>query len=210
MPKCLRILITAGPTHEPIDPVRYIGNRSSGQMGAALAEAALARGHQPTLILGPVTAPMPQGLRRIDVETARQMQEAVLREFAQNDLLIMAAAVADYRPRQVRSEKIGRKDRLVLELEATEDIVAAASAIKGPDQRVIGFSLESAGNVERARGKLHRKKLDLIVYNPTDTMNSPTVEAVLVFPDGHIEQLPCRSKRQFADNLITRAEALWG
>lgn len=209
MPKPLRILITAGPTREPIDPVRYIGNRSSGQMGAALAQAAMKLGHTPTLILGPVTAPMPADVRRIDVETAQQMLDAVLREFSQHDLLIMAAAVADYRPKQVHQDKLARHGGLTIECEATEDIVAAASKIKRSDQRTIGFSLEGRGNVERAAEKLRRKNLDLIVYNPTDTMNSATIEAVLIWPDGRQEQLPCRSKSDFADILLQRATALF-
>src|SRR5436190_1375509 len=147
----MKILITAGPTREPIDPVRYIGNRSSGQMGAALADAALRQNHQVTLILGPVTVAMPQNVKRIDVETAAQMLDAVLREFANHDLLIMAAAVADYRPKQVTKDKIARHGTLTIECEATEDIVAAASRTKRPDQRTIGFSLEGRGQIERAR-----------------------------------------------------------
>src|SRR5262249_55325743 len=104
----MRILITAGPTHEPIDPVRYIGNRSSGKMGAALADAAIARKHDVTMILGPVTAAMPANVRRVDVVTAGQMHDAVLREFPQHDLLIMAAAVADFRPKNIRQDKVVR------------------------------------------------------------------------------------------------------
>ena len=132
----MRILITAGPTREPIDPVRYIGNRSSGRMGAAIATAALKAGHEVTLILGPVTAAMPRDARRLDVETARQMHDAVISEFPAHDLLIMAAAVADYRPRKAAGKKLGRVDSLVIECEPTEDIVAAAARTKRPDQRV--------------------------------------------------------------------------
>src|SRR5581483_10196034 len=168
----MRILLTAGPTREPIDAVRYIGNRSSGRMGAALAEAAMRAGHSVTLVLGPVTVAMPEGARRIDIETAAEMRDAVLREFPGHDLLIMAAAVADYRPKAVHAGKLARQGTLSIECEATEDIVAAAGRIKRPEQRTIGFSLEERGNVERATEKLIRKNLDLIVYNPTDTMNS--------------------------------------
>ncbi len=150
----MKILITAGPTREPIDPVRYIGNRSSGRMGSALAAAGLRGGHLVTLILGPVVVEMPAGARRVDVETAAQMQEAVMREFGGHDLLIMAAAVADYRPVRTSSEKLTRRGRLLIECEATVDIVAAASAVKRADQRTVGFSLESAGDVERAREKM--------------------------------------------------------
>jgi len=200
----MKILLTAGPTHEPIDAVRYIGNRSSGQMGAALAYAAQRAGHEVTMILGPVTAAMPSGVRRIDVETAQQMLDAVLAEFPQHDVLIMAAAVADYRPRKVTSDKIARKGNLTIECEATEDIVAAASKIKTPRQRTIGFSLEAAGNIERSKEKLKRKNLDLIVYNPVETMNSRTIESTLIWPDGRSENLPCRSKADFADILLKR------
>src|SRR3954466_10408155 len=106
MPSPLRLLLTAGPTREPIDAVRYISNRSSGRMGAALSTAATRGGHHVTLILGPVSIPMPQNIRRIDVETSAQMHEAVLREFPAHDILIMAAAVADYRPTKVQSGKL--------------------------------------------------------------------------------------------------------
>src|SRR5438552_8562484 len=154
----MRILITAGPTYEPIDPVRFIGNRSSGKMGAALAEAAQRAGHEVTLILGPVTAPMPPGVRRIDVMSSREMHDAVMREFPNHDLLIMAAAVADFRPKKVLTEKVPRGGALTLELEPTEDIAAAACAIRRPDQRVIGFSLVEPGDIERTREKPIRKK----------------------------------------------------
>lgn len=204
----MKILLTAGPTHEPIDAVRYIGNRSSGRMGASLVEAARRAGHEITMILGPATEAMPAGIRRIDVETAQQMLDAVLAEFPKHDLLIMAAAVADYRPKKLTKDKIARKGDLIIECEATEDIVAAAGRIKNHRQRTIGFSLETAGNIERSKEKLQRKKLDLIVYNPVETMNSRTIESILIWPDGRIENLPCRSKADFADILIQRAVEL--
>jgi phosphopantothenoylcysteine decarboxylase/phosphopantothenate--cysteine ligase len=205
----MRILITAGPTYEPIDPVRFIGNRSSGKMGAALAEAARRAGHSVTLILGPVSAGIPADLRRIDVTSSREMHEAVLREFPLHELLIMAAAVADFRPKKVLTEKVHRGGSLTIELEPTEDIAAAACAIKRADQRVVGFSLVEAGDLQRTREKLARKKLDLIVYNPIGTMTSESVESILLYPDGRTESLPCRSKREFADILLARAEALF-
>src|ERR1700722_10651180 len=120
----MRVLITAGPTHEPIDLVRYLGNRSSGQMGKSLIESAQARGHGVTAILGPITIPMPKNIRRIDIQTSGQMHEVVLKEFPDHDLLIMAAAVADYRPRHILPGKIGRGGNLTIELESTEDILA--------------------------------------------------------------------------------------
>jgi len=159
----MRFLITAGPTREPIDPVRYIGNRSSGKMGAALAAAALKAGHETTVILGPVSVAFPKAARIVDVETAAEMLDAVLREFSRHDLLVMAAAVADYRPVAASAEKLARQGPRALELESTVDVVAAAGAIKRPDQRTLGFSLESIPDLDRVRGKMRQKNLDLIV-----------------------------------------------
>jgi phosphopantothenoylcysteine decarboxylase/phosphopantothenate--cysteine ligase len=132
------------------------------------------------------------------------MHDAVLREFPSHDLLIMAAAVADYRPIHVHSDKLGREGALTIECEATPDIVATAAKIKRPGQRIIGFSLESEGNLARARQKLARKNLDLIVYNPVGTMNSEEVEATLIWPDGREEPLPRQSKSLFASHLMAR------
>lgn len=205
----MRTLITAGPTREPIDAVRYIGNRSSGQMGAALTSAALSAGHEVTLIVGPVSVAMPAAGRRIDVETAEQMHEAVLSEFPLHDLLIMAAAVADYRPKHAAPDKLARGGSLIIECEPTEDIVAAAGRIKRDDQRTVGFSLEMAGNLPRAREKLLQKKLDLIVYNPTATMDSPDVRATLLWPGGKVEEFPALSKSRFAGLLMERLAALF-
>ena len=205
----MKILITAGPTYEPIDPVRFIGNRSSGQMGAALANGATAAGHDVTLILGPVTAPMPPDVRRIDVFSSRDMYEAVMREYPSYDLLIMAAAVADFRPRGVATKKVERGGTLTIELEATEDIAAAAGRIKRPDQRSVGFSLVARGDMARTKEKLVRKNLDLIVYNPLDTMSGKTIESILLYPDGRTEELPMRDKAAFAEVLIARATALF-
>jgi phosphopantothenoylcysteine decarboxylase/phosphopantothenate--cysteine ligase len=204
----MNILITAGPTREAIDAVRYIGNRSSGRMGAALTAAALARGHRVTAILGPVEFHLPEGAFRIDVETAREMHDAVMTEFPANDLLIMAAAVADYRPKVCYAQKLDRAGDRTIELEPTEDIVAAAGNTKRPNQRTIGFSLEAEGAVERAREKMLRKNLDLMVYNPLDTMNSITVKATLLWPDGRSEALPRQEKEGFAKILVERAVGL--
>jgi phosphopantothenoylcysteine decarboxylase/phosphopantothenate--cysteine ligase len=207
----MKVLITAGPTYEPIDPVRFIGNRSSGQMGAALASAALDAKHQVTLIVGPVTANYPRQseLRRLDAFSSRDMHDAVLTEFPNHDLLIMAAAVADFRPKASATKKIDRGGTLTIELEATEDIAAAAGAIKKKHQRTIGFSLVERGNLARSREKLVRKNLDLIVYNPLDTMSSATIESVLLYPDGREEALPMQAKSDFAATLLARAAALF-
>ena len=205
----MRILITAGPTYEPIDPVRFIGNRSSGQMGAALATAATQASHDVTLILGPVTATMPANVRRIDIMSSREMYDAVLREFPNHDLLIMAAAVADFRPKGSAMKKIERGGTLTIEFESTEDIAAAAGKIKRQDQRTVGFSLVARGDLARTKEKLLRKNLDLIVYNPLDTMSSTTIESILLYPDGRTEELPRRDKQSFAQILVDRAMSLF-
>jgi len=205
----MRILITAGPTREPIDPVRYIGNRSSGKMGAALAQAAVKAGHQVVVILGPVEVSYPAGVRRVDVETAGQMFDAVMREFPGHDLLVMAAAVADYRPISVSAVKLSREGALTLELEATEDIVAMAGGIKRADQRTVGFSLETTPDMQRVLSKLRQKKLDLIVYNPAKTIASDLIEPTLIYADGREGKLPSRPKGEFADILIQRAAELF-
>jgi phosphopantothenoylcysteine decarboxylase/phosphopantothenate--cysteine ligase len=178
-------------------------------MGAALAGAAMKAGHEVTLILGPVTAAMPVGVRRVDVVSSRDMYEAVLREFPNHDLLIMAAAVADFRPRSVHTQKVERGGSLTIELEATEDIAAAAGKVKQPHQRTIGFSLVGRGELERSRQKLVKKNLDLIVYNPLDTMSSKTIESILLYPDGRSEELPMQGKDQFAATLLARAGQLF-
>ncbi|MCE9526512.1 MAG: phosphopantothenoylcysteine decarboxylase [Planctomycetales bacterium] len=205
----MRILLTAGPTREPIDAVRYIGNRSSGQMGAAIASNAIDEGHEVTLVCGPVSVEMPGVKKRIDVETTEEMRRAVIAEFPQNELLIMAAAVSDYTPVAILSAKLSRHDTFALELKATPDILLEVSDLKRPNQRTVGFSLEMAGNLHRSRGKLIRKKLDLIVYNPTETMNSASVNAVLLWPDGREERPDEMSKSDFAKLLLARSVELF-
>lgn len=204
----MRILITAGPTREPIDPVRYIGNRSSGKMGAALVRAALAAGHEVTVILGPVAVAFPAA-RRINVETTEQMFHAVDREFPNHDLLIMGAAVADYRPVAASAAKLVRDGAGTLELESTPDIVAAAGRIKRPDQRTVGFSLETTPDPQRVCDKLRQKNLDLIVYNPVETISSDLIEPTLFYAGGREEKLPSRPKGEFADILIQRSGGLF-
>ena len=178
-------------------------------MGVALVTAAKEAGHEVTAILGPVSVELPAGVRRIDVTSSREMHDAVLLQFPDHDLLIMAAAVADYRQKQVSKEKLQRGGDLTIELESTEDIAAAAGAIKRRDQRTVGFSLVDRGDLARTKEKLIRKNLDLIVYNPTETLGDDSIDSILLYPDGRAEELPSRSKAQFADNLIQRAIALF-
>ena len=178
-------------------------------MGAALARAAAKAGHSATLILGPAHLQIPEDVRRIDVETTEQMLAAVQAEFPDHDLLIMAAAVADFRPKAVWHQKLDRRAAMTLELESTPDILATVSRTKRPNQRTVGFSLEDDGNFDRARRKLVEKKLDLIVYNTPQTIGSEAIAATLFYPDGSAENLPSRSKSDFADILIQRSAALF-
>jgi phosphopantothenoylcysteine decarboxylase / phosphopantothenate---cysteine ligase len=162
----LRVLVTAGGTREPIDPVRFLGNRSSGRMGIALAAAAARRGAEVTLIAANVTLPAPPGVRRIDVETAAQLAAVAEEEFPAAHVLLMAAAPADFRAAKPAAGKLQRTGSLELSLEPTEDILAALSGRRSQAQTVVGFAAEHGGDaVDRARGKLRRKGADLIVLN---------------------------------------------
>ena len=211
-----RILITAGPTHEPIDPVRYIGNRSSGKMGYALATAAALRGAEVTLISGPVELATPKNVKRIDVETAQQMHDAVMENLALNDLVIMAAAVADYTPVQAAEHKIKKigshAHGMSLELRSTLDILHDV-AEKKKSRRVIGFALETTNELEHAKIKLEKKKLDLIVLNsPNDegaAFGTDTNVVTLIAKDGTARPLPKMSKFDVATEILNVA-ARWG
>ncbi|HET9153411.1 MAG TPA: bifunctional phosphopantothenoylcysteine decarboxylase/phosphopantothenate--cysteine ligase CoaBC [Solirubrobacterales bacterium] len=169
----LRVLVTAGGTREPIDAVRFIGNRSSGRMGIALAAAAAKRGAEVTLIAANVALPAPPGVRRLDVETAAELARAAEAEFPRAHVLLMAAAPADFRAADPAAGKLERQDGLDLRLEPTGDILASLSATRSGGQTIVGFAAEAAANkeeaVERARGKLERKGADLIVFN--DVLN---------------------------------------
>jgi phosphopantothenoylcysteine decarboxylase/phosphopantothenate--cysteine ligase len=164
----LRVLVTAGGTREPIDSVRYVGNRSSGRMGAALAEEAARRGAEVTLIAANVTLPRPEGVRVIDVETAAQLESAAREEFPNADVLLMAAAVADFRPGDPAADKIKKagRDRLSIELEPTTDVLSALAGTRRAGQILIGFAAEHGPEaVSRAREKLERKGLEALVVN---------------------------------------------
>ncbi len=161
-----RVLITAGPTYEKLDPVRFLGNYSSGKMGFALAEECLRRGADVTLVAGPVTLTCSPSIRRIDVESCEDMYQATTRCFADSDVAILCAAVADYRPAHVADKKIKREgDELVLNLLPTRDIAAALGQLKQPHQRLVGFALETNDEESNAQKKLEKKNLDFIVLN---------------------------------------------
>jgi phosphopantothenoylcysteine decarboxylase/phosphopantothenate--cysteine ligase len=210
------VLITAGPTHEPIDRVRYIGNRSSGRMGIALAEACAARGWPATLLLGPVAIPPPQHshLSVLRFQTAADLQRLLWEHWPGHDLLLMAAAVADYTVAGVAGaetraipQKIKRAgDRLTLELVPTPDLLASLSPITRANQTVVGFALEPAADLVReSLRKLEGKRLDAIVANPLATMDSPDVSATLILADGTTLPAPANaSKTAFASWLLDR------
>lgn len=161
-----KVLITSGPTEEPIDPVRYIGNRSTGKMGAAIAECALELGAQVTVVSGPVSLKYPNAAHVKRVITAEEMYTAVASEFDDSDIAIFAAAVADYRPGNVAKEKMKKgSDLRNIELEPTRDILASFGPKKKAGQLVVGFALETENEIENARAKLQKKNCDLIVLN---------------------------------------------
>jgi phosphopantothenoylcysteine decarboxylase / phosphopantothenate---cysteine ligase len=202
----LRVLVTAGGTREPIDPVRYIGNRSSGRMGIALAAAAAKRGAEVTLIAANVALPAPPGVRRVDVMTAAELATAAEREFAGTHVLLMAAAPADFRAASPAEGKLRRSGSLELSLEPTEDILASLSARRRRGQTVVGFAAEHGGEaVERARGKLQSKGADLIVLNdvsnPEIGFESERNAVTLIAAEAETE-VPIDSKDAVAEAIL--------
>lgn len=211
----MKILITAGPTREAIDPVRFLSNRSSGKMGYALAEAAVLAGHDVTLVSGPVALASPQGVSLSKVESAEDMSRAVASACASSppDIAIHAAAVADYRPRVVRSQKIKKHtETLTLELERTPDVLGSMRSVFGFIGFLVGFAAETENLVPNALDKLKRKGCDLVIANDvgrTDTgFDSEENEVILCFPSGHTETLPKQSKRELAHEIIRRVVTL--
>jgi len=216
-----RLLITAGPTHEPIDRVRYIGNRSSGRMGIALAEAALALEIPATLLLGPVEAErLPdyssQSLARF--RTAADLQALLKTHWPAHDILLMAAAVADYRARTIpQDEKLRRGDlALTITLDPVPDLLTDCAINSRPDQVLIGFALEPANELlESAKSKLARKGIDAIVANPLETLGSDHISGSLVTSQSVLkppqpQALAARvTKREFARWLIGQAVEIW-
>jgi phosphopantothenoylcysteine decarboxylase/phosphopantothenate--cysteine ligase len=199
-----RVLITAGPTRERIDPVRFITNRSSGKMGYAVAEAARSAGAEVVIVSGPVNVPTPAGVQRVDVETAEQMMDAVRARLPATDIFIAAAAVSDYRPVQASVEKIKKtSDSLVLALSRTTDILATVAA-GAPRPFVVGFAAETQ-NVERnALAKLEGKRLDMIAANQVGDRLAFDCDdnALTVYWPGGRRELPRASKREVATGLV--------
>lgn len=206
-----RVLVTAGPTHEPLDPVRYIGNHSSGKMGFALANVAAQRGAEVTLISGPVLLKTPRNTRRINVQTAEEMRHAVEKEFEICDIVVMSAAVADFSPASPGSSKIKREslaqDKLTLELKKNTDILKSLGSRK-THQLLIGFALETDDGVNNARKKLQSKNLDMIVLNNPGENGAgfgiDTNVVTLITPEGTVESLPKMSKFDVAHSIFDR------
>jgi len=202
-----RIVVTAGGTQEAIDPVRFVGNRSSGKMGYAVAEAARDRGAKVTLVTAPAALPDPAGVAVVHVESAAQMRKAVVKAVAEADALIMAAAVADYQPKSRAKQKIKREAtgaNFTLELVRTPDIL---SEVKG-DFIKVGFAAESENLLANAREKLKRKQVDLFVANditaPGSGFGADTNKVTLISKDGKEESLPLMNKREVADKILDR------
>jgi phosphopantothenoylcysteine decarboxylase / phosphopantothenate---cysteine ligase len=208
----LRVLVTAGGTREPIDPVRFLGNRSSGRMGIALAAAAAGRGAEVTLIAANVALPAPAGVRRVDVETTAELAAAAREHFPDTHLLLMAAAPADFRAADPAASKLQRAGSLDLSLEPTEDILAALAADRQPEQTIVGFAAEHGGEgVGRARGKLERKGADLIVLNdvsdPEIGFESDRNAVTLITAEGETE-VPIASKDAVAEAILDQVGRL--
>lgn len=184
----MKLLITAGPTREPIDPVRYLSNRSTGRMGFALAEAAAASGHDVLLVLGPTELQPPVGIDIVSVETALDMLEAVLEYLPEVEAVICAAAVSDYRPISAAEKKIKRGGLASLELVENPDIAAAVGERRG-ERPLIVFALETDHALENARGKVERKNATACVLNSPDAIGAIAAQFTIVHRDGRIEEL---------------------
>ena len=212
------MLITAGPTREPIDDVRYIANRSSGRMGLSLADAARAADWQVTLLLGPIEQECRGDYVVERFESAADLEIMLDAHFPRCDVLVMTAAVADYRPVRAAVAKLPRTGGThVLELESTPDLVARCATMKRPDQHIVGFALEDPSVLEsRAREKLQRKRLDAIVANPLETMGGETIEACIFAAETdvgcdtiQVVRFERLKKSEFASRLIDWIECRW-
>lgn len=201
----VRILVSAGPTREWLDPVRYLSNASSGKMGFAIAAEAARRGCAVTLVAGPVALETPAGVRRIDVESAREMLVVLRREFRGADALFMAAAVADWRPARRLAGKWRAKDGgaqgATIELVRNPDVVATLARRKGA-RRVVAFALETGSGLRRALGKLVRKNADFIVLNDASVLNSERATVTILGQDGSVQRVERRTKRAVAAKLV--------
>lgn len=204
--KGIKLLVTAGPTMEKIDPVRYISNHSTGKMGYAIARAAMLRGAEVTLVTGKTDIEPPMAVNTIEIISAADMAKAVKDHAKEQDIIIKAAAVADYRPKYTADEKIKKKDdEMSIELERTEDILGFLGAHKGEHQFLCGFSMETEDMIENSRRKLEKKNLDLIVANNLKQSGAgfgTDTNIVTLLSENGVLQLPIMSKNEVADKLL--------
>lgn len=208
-----KILITAGPTYEKIDPVRFIGNYSSGKMGYALAEECAARGAEVTLVSGPVNLSVNHpNINRIDVESAEQMYNACMSHYPTSDAGILCAAVADFTPECVADKKIKReKDDLTLNLKPTHDIAAALGKIKTDSQRLVGFALETNDETAHAQDKLKRKNFDFIVLNSLNDKGAGfrcDTNKITIIDGSKAEEYPLKTKKEVAADIIDKLDSI--
>ncbi len=204
-----RVLISSGPTEEPIDPVRVISNRSSGKMGAALARAALMQGAKVTVVSGPARAALPPGARIIKVRTAGQMRDAMRKEFRSADICIMAAAVSDFKPAQTRASKIRRDGggKISLALEANPDILAELGKRKG-NKFLVGFALETSAGNEQAERKMNDKKCDMMIVNRAgESLDRDSTKITILDAGGSAEPFPAMDKTQAGELIMQRIAA---
>ena len=213
MPLRRRILITAGPTREMLDPIRFISNLSTGTMGYTLAEAARRKRYTVTLISGPTALPPPPGVRFIPVITAKEMKQACLKQFPSKDVLVMTAAVCDFMAAKKHRQKIRRKQTRRINVKPTEDIVAGLAVNKGK-RLVIGFSLETNDWIRNAAKKMKEKKLDGIIANVYRTGKSPfgerRITTAFIQKNGQKRLLKNLSKKQLANRILTWIEGFKG
>lgn len=208
----MKILVTAGPTREPIDPIRFLSNRSTGKMGFAVADQAARRGHEVKLVAGPVSLATPEGVDRRNVETAGEMLRAVEESVPWCDVLIMTAAVSDWRPAVVQTNKIKKREPVSgISLERTRDILQEIAPLKG-HRMYVGFAAETDHLEQEARRKLREKGLDLIVANDATqadaAFEADTNRVTLFSANGDVENVPLMPKKDVASRLIKKVEQL--
>ncbi|HBG45873.1 MAG TPA: bifunctional phosphopantothenoylcysteine decarboxylase/phosphopantothenate--cysteine ligase CoaBC [Deltaproteobacteria bacterium] len=204
-----KVLVTAGPTREAIDPVRFVSNSSSGRMGYAIAKAARRRGAEVVLVSGPSYLPRPAGITYIPVTTAEEMLDASVRYFTQSTVVVMAAAVADYRPTKSYPTKVKKEAKfLSIEMERTPDVLKYMGSHKKEGQLLVGFALETDSLEENARKKLKEKELDLVVGNTPAGLDSDFNQVTMIDRDGKKEVLPAMRKDEVADRILDRAARL--
>ena len=205
----LRVLVTAGPTQEALDPVRFLSNHSTGKMGYAIAAAARRRGAEVTLVTGPTSLPAPAGVKTVPIVSAREMYDAVLAALPEQDFVIKAAAVGDYRPAEAASDKLKKKDGdMNIALVRNPDILKAIGERRRPDQVICGFSMETRDLLENSAAKLESKNCDFMVANNLRTagagFGTDTNVVTILRRDGAPEQLPLQSKSALADGILDR------